>query len=155
EPAPPRRINSAIPGELQNICLKALEKDPSQRYQSAREMAEDLARFLAGEPVLALPSSYARMIAGKVEQHVRELSGWREDHILSEQEYDSFRRLYDRLIDREDAWIMEVRRLSLSQVSLYLGGWLLVAGAALIVLFRYAELSGAAPLVVVSAATGP
>jgi serine/threonine protein kinase len=93
---PQRRINPAIPGELQNVCLKALEKDPAQRYQSAREMADDLARLLAGEPVLALPSSYARMIAGKVEQHVRELGGWRQDRILSEQEFDSFRKLYDR-----------------------------------------------------------
>jgi serine/threonine protein kinase len=153
DPEPPRRINPAIPGELQNICLKALEKDPAQRYQSAREMADDLARLLAGEPVLALPSSYARMIAGKVEQHVRELSGWRQDRLLSEQEFDSFRKLYDRLIDREDAWIMEVRRLSISQVSLYLGGWLLVTGAALMALFRYFGLPAPAAVGVVSAAT--
>ncbi|MBO0862625.1 MAG: serine/threonine protein kinase [Chloracidobacterium sp.] len=153
DPTPPRRINPTIPGELQNICLKALEKDPAQRYQSAREMADDLARLLAGEPVLALPSSYSRMIAGKVEQHVRELVGWRQDRILSEQEFDSFRKLYDRLIDREDAWIMEVRRLSFSQVSLYLGGWLLVTGAALMALFRYLGLSGASAVSVVSIAT--
>ncbi len=153
DPDPPRRINSAIPGELQNICLKALEKDPSQRYQSAREMADDLARFLAGEPVLALPSAYARMIAGKVEQHLRELGGWRQDRIISELEFDSFRKLYDRLIDREDAWIMEVRRLSFSQVSLYLGAWLLVTGGALIALFQYIGLSGGTPVVVVSGAT--
>ena len=49
---------------------------------------------------------------------------------------------YERLVDREDAWIMEVRRLSLPQVSLYLGAWILVVGAALIVLFRYPRLSG-------------
>jgi serine/threonine protein kinase len=153
DPEPPRRINPAIPGELQNVCLKALEKDPARRYQSAREMADDLARLLAGEPVLAVPSSYARMIAGKVEQHVRELGGWRQDRILSEQEFDSFRKMYDRLIDREDAWIMEVRRLSLSQVSLYLGGWLLVTGAALMALFRYFGLSGAASVGVVFVAT--
>jgi serine/threonine protein kinase len=153
DPEAPRRINPAIPGELQNICLKALEKGPAQRYQSAREMADDLARLLAGEPVLALPSSYARMIAGKVERHVRELGGWRQDRLLSEQEFDSFRKLYDRLIDREDAWIMEGRRLSVSQVSLYLGGWLLVTGAALMALFRYFGLSGAAAVGVVSAAT--
>ena len=153
DPELPRRINSAIPGELQNVCMKALEKDPSQRYQSAREMADDLARFLAGEPVLALPSSYARMIAGKVEQHLRELGGWRQDRVLSEQEFDTFRKLYDRLIDREDAWIMEVRRLSFSQVSLYLGAWLLVTGAALIALFRYLGLSGAASVVLASGAT--
>ncbi|HEY8459312.1 MAG TPA: protein kinase [Blastocatellia bacterium] len=153
DPEPPRRINPAIPGELQNICLKALEKDPGQRYQSAREMADDLTRWLAGEPVLALPSSYARMIAGKVEQHVRELSGWRQDRLLSEHEFDSFRKLYDRLADREDAWIMEARRLSLSQVSLYLGGWLLATGAALMALFRYFGLSGAAVVGVVSVTT--
>ncbi|MBO0721348.1 MAG: serine/threonine protein kinase, partial [Blastocatellia bacterium] len=152
DPTPPRRINPTIPGELQSICLKALEKDPALRYQSARELADDLARLLAGKPVLALPSSYARMIAGKVEQHLRELGGWRQDGVLSEQEFDSFRKLYDRLIDREDAWIMEVRRLSLSQVSLYLGGWLLVAGAALLALFHYLGLSGGAPVLAVSAA---
>jgi serine/threonine-protein kinase len=153
DPVLPRRINPAVPGELQNICLKALEKDPAHRYQSARELADDLTRFLAGEPVLALPSSYARMIAGKIEQHVRELGGWRQDHILSEQEFDSFQRLYDRLIDREDTWIMELRRLSLSQVSLYLGAWLLVIGAGLLVLFRYVGLAAPAPLVVVFCAT--
>jgi serine/threonine protein kinase len=154
-PVLPRRINQAIPGELQNICLKALEKDPSQRYQSAREMADDLVRFLAGEPVHAFPSSYVQLIAGKVEQHVRELDGWRQDRILSEQEFDSFNRLYDRLIDREDAWILDVRRLSFSQVSLYLGAWLSVIGGALLLLFSYVGLSGAAPLLVVAAATAP
>src|SRR5262245_59438852 len=92
DPAPPRRINPAIPGELQNICLKALEKDPAQRYQSAREMADDLARLLAGEPVLALPSSYARVIAGKGEQDVRELGGWRHERVLSAEEFDSVRK---------------------------------------------------------------
>lgn|GEM_PF-483684 len=152
DPILPRRLDPSIPGELQNICLKALEKDPSQRYQSARELADDLARFVAGEPVLAMPSSYVRLIAGKVAQHLRELSGWRQDRILSEQEFDSFGKLYGRLIEREDAWIMEVRRLSLSQVSLYLGAWVLVIAAALIVLFRYVGLPGAAPVAVVSAA---
>ena len=76
-------------------------------------------RFLAGEPVLAVPASYSRMTAGKIDQHLRELAGWKQDHILSETEFDSFRKLYERLVDREDAWIMAVRRLTLSQVSLY------------------------------------
>ncbi len=154
DPVLPRRINSAIPGELQNICLKALEKDRAHRYQSAREMAEDLTRYLAGEAVLAVPSSYARMIGGKVEQHIRELGSWRQDSILSEHEFDAFRKLYDRLFDREDAWILELRRLSFSQVSLYLGGWLLVTGAMLLLLFRYIALSGAASVALVFLASG-
>ena len=154
EPLLPRRIDQTIPGELQNICMKALEKDPASRYGSARELADDLTRFLAGEPVLALPSSYARMMSGKIEQHLRELGGWRQDEILSDPEYDGLRKLYDRLVEKEDAWIMEVRRLSIPQVCLYLGAWLLVTGAALIVLFEYLGLTGwlSAAVVIVAAA---
>lgn len=142
DPALPRRINPALPGALQNICLKALEKRPAERYGSAREMAEDLDRFLAGEAVLAAPLSYSRLMSGKIEQHLRELEGWRQDKILSEDEFDSFQRLYDRLVEREDAWLLEARRLSLSQVTLYLGAWVLVVAAALVALFRYPGVAG-------------
>jgi hypothetical protein len=155
DPVPPRRLNESIRGELQNICLKALEKDPKERYASANEMADDLERYLAGEPILAFPASYARMMAGKIEQHLRELDGWRRDRILTEYEYDAFRKGYGRLIERDDAWIMQVRRLSLSQVSLYLGAWVLVVGAALLVLFRYASLRGTPAVLVAALATAP
>ncbi len=142
DPVLPRRIEESVPGDLQNICMKALEKDPKDRYASAREMADDLERFLAGEPVLALPSAYARLMSGKIEQHVRELKGWTQDHLLSDLEFDSFRRQYERLVEREDAWIMQVRRLSFSQVTLYFGAWILVLGAVLIVLFDYEGFAG-------------
>jgi serine/threonine protein kinase len=155
DPILPRRIDPSLPGDLQNVCMKALEKDPANRYGSAREMAADLERYLAGEAVAAAPASYSRRMAGKVAQHLQELEGWRQDQILSDSEYDALRKGYDRLTEREDAWIMEVRRLSLPQVSLYLGAWILVVGAALMVLFRYAQLSGSAVVLVVSAATLP
>jgi serine/threonine-protein kinase len=155
DPVLPRRINRAIPGELQNICLKCLEKRPADRYGSARELADDLARYLAGEPVLASPTHYSRIISGRIEQHLRDLIGWRQDQVLSEYEYDAFRRLYDRLNEKEDAWILEVRRLSLTQVTLYLGAWLLVVAAALVLLFHYPGLSGTPSVLVVGAATAP
>lgn len=155
DPVLPRRLNSSIPGDLQNICMKALEKKPEDRYATAREMADDLERFLVGEKVLAAPTSYSRLMEGKIEQHLRELDGWRRDHILSEYEYDSLRKSYDRLTEREDAWIMEVRRLSLSQVGLYLGAWILVAGSSLIFLFRYLHLSGALSVLLIAAAAAP
>jgi tRNA A-37 threonylcarbamoyl transferase component Bud32 len=155
EPLLPRRLNNSIPGELQNICMQALEKEPAHRYATAAEMADDLDRFLAGEPVLAAPSSYARRMSGKIAQHLRELEGWREDRILSDYEFDSLRRHYDRLVEREDAWIMEVRRLSLPQVGLYLGAWVLVVGAALIFLFRYLAISGTPAVLMVAGATAP
>ena len=153
EPVLPRRLDPLIPGELQNICLKALEKNPANRYRSAREMAEDLARYLAGEPVLAIPTSYSRLTAGKIDLHLRELKGWVHDNILSDLEYDSFRKMYEGLIEREDAWIMAVRRLSFSQVSLYLGAWILVLGATLVALFHYSQFAGFPAVLVVSAAT--
>jgi serine/threonine protein kinase len=152
DPVLPRRIEKDIPGDLQNICLKALEKNPQDRYASARDMADDLERFLAGEPVLAMPKAYARLMTGKIEQHVRELAGWTEDQLLSDLEFDSFRRQYERLVERDDAWIMQVRRLSWSQVSLYFGAWILVLGAVLVVLFDYRTLAGTPAVLVISTA---
>lgn len=64
EPKLPRRINPAIPVDLETIVLKAISKLPSQRYASAGEMAEDLQRFLDGKPTLARRPTLAQR-AGK------------------------------------------------------------------------------------------
>jgi eukaryotic-like serine/threonine-protein kinase len=53
DPLSLRRLQSGIPRDLETICLKCLRKEPDRRYQSALEMAEDLCRFQAGEPVQA------------------------------------------------------------------------------------------------------
>jgi serine/threonine protein kinase len=155
DPVLPRRINAAIPGELQNICMKALEKNPEDRYGSAREMAQDIERFLAGEQPLAAPASYSRLMTHRIERHVRELEGWKQDEIISNDEFRALRNGYNRLIERDDAWIMEARRLTVSQVTLYLGAWISVVGAALLVLFELADANGTLKVAIGASATVP
>jgi serine/threonine protein kinase len=58
EPIPPRRLNPAVPRDLETICLKSMAKDPSSRYLTAGAMRDDLRRWLDGKPILARPLSW-------------------------------------------------------------------------------------------------
>lgn len=55
EPVNPRQLNPIIDRELETICLKSLEKEPSKRFESARFMSEELERYLSGVPIHSRP----------------------------------------------------------------------------------------------------
>jgi tetratricopeptide (TPR) repeat protein/tRNA A-37 threonylcarbamoyl transferase component Bud32 len=71
DPVPPHRIDRTIPVDLETIVLKCLEKEQDRRYPTAREMSEDLRRFLAGEPITARPATMFYKLGKRVRKHPR------------------------------------------------------------------------------------
>jgi serine/threonine protein kinase len=60
EPRPPRAVEPSVPRELETIVLKALAKAPAERYATARDLADDLRRFLEHQPIRARPATLAQ-----------------------------------------------------------------------------------------------
>ncbi len=69
DPVPPSRFRPRLPRDLETICMKCLAKEKERRYASAREVAEDLRRFLAGDPILARPPSTLRLARKWTRKH--------------------------------------------------------------------------------------
>ena len=71
EPIAPRAVDPKVPADLEAILLKCLEKDSARRYDSARALAEDLTRFLDGEPVRARAAGAWYRLRKRIVKHRR------------------------------------------------------------------------------------
>jgi mono/diheme cytochrome c family protein len=69
EPIAPSRLQTAVPRDLEAICLKCLEKSPARRYPSAQALADDLRRFLDGLPVVARRAGPVRRVLKYARRH--------------------------------------------------------------------------------------
>ncbi len=128
-PELPRAIQEKVPIPLQNICLKSLEKDPHNRYANAQGLLDDINRYLRGEKVWSRPSFLSDKIQQEVFYHRQKLKVWQDNELLTQKEFDKLENIYERMIAPADPSIIEARELSLSQVCLYLGGWIVVLGS--------------------------
>jgi serine/threonine protein kinase len=131
QPRLPVEVEPTVPEPLQAIALRAMETRPEDRYPTAREMALDLQRWLDGRPVSARPTYYSSALGKRLRPHLEQIDEWTRLKLIYPHEAARLRAAYGKLEARDDDWIVESRVLSWSQISLYLGAFLLAAGALL------------------------
>ena len=132
DPPFPRNVATGIPEDLQAICLSCLAREPEER-PTAEEVATDLGRYLAGEPARLRPALYRDILRRRIAAHIDDLREWERQGMISPQEGDRLSLVYRRILADEDHWIVDARKLTLTQTILYTASWVVVVAAVLLV----------------------
>jgi serine/threonine protein kinase/type IV secretory pathway VirB2 component (pilin) len=127
-----RDVAVGVPADLQAICLACLAANPDER-PTAEEVALDLGRFLANEPVRLRPALYGDILRRRISEYSNDLLNWEHQGMISSDERDRLQVVHRRILADEDHWLIDARRLTLAQTVLYTSTWLVVVAAGLIV----------------------
>ncbi|MEM7623652.1 MAG: serine/threonine-protein kinase, partial [Planctomycetota bacterium] len=129
DPALPESLRGDTPPELQKICLRALEREPGDRYRDASALAADLRRYLRREPVLARPTVLVRRFEAQVSEQSDTVREWLRLGLISPRDAGSLLTGVRRAA-RAEHFADDSGRLSLARGGQRVGG-LLVAGTLL------------------------
>ena len=127
----PCEIEPSVPEPLQAIALKAMEREPGDRYPAARDMAGDVTRWLEGKPVTARPTAYQTALSRRIHPHLAQIREWMRLDLIHPHEAERLEEAYRGLEVHDDDWFLRSRALGLSQISLYLGAFLALCGGML------------------------
>lgn len=120
----PQERAPEVPAGLQRICLTAMEPEAARRYCDAGAMQIDLGRWSRGEEVVARPSVLQGRFFDQVDTTMAHVDRWRRQSLVTDREANGLLDLLSRVRRPDSYWLVDARRLTLSQVMLYLGGWI-------------------------------
>lgn len=141
DPPLPQELDPAVAEPLQRICLKAMERDVSARYESAEAMADDLRRFREGREVYARPTRYRAELRGRLRNHLAEIHLWNEQTLIDLRDMDRLSRPYNAMLEAISPWQQLSRRFPWESVALRTGGWLVVISSVLWPAFYWERLA--------------
>ncbi|RKY18407.1 MAG: hypothetical protein DRQ55_13470 [Planctomycetota bacterium] len=146
DPACLRELRPDVPRPLQAICLKAMERSPADRYESADELRRDLDRFINGDLVLAMPERSRSLLRHKFARHLSDHSEWERQGLLNEQQCASLRHAYEHLDEQQRGFLRGVFT-SVPNLLLLAGVMVIVFGPVLLQAMAWEELGSAGRIV--------
>ena len=146
DPPLPSTLRAGVPDGLQRICLKALEKNPLDRYPSLAAMAVDLDHFIRGDRVRTRPNAYDNLLLHRVQKHVNSVEEWQRGGLLSQEETDRLLSAYQGLQRLGIPAVMEGQRYRVWQTLVYVGGWAVINGSLLWLIQDWQKLTRAGRL---------
>ncbi|HEY7312977.1 MAG TPA: serine/threonine-protein kinase [Gemmataceae bacterium] len=136
----PIEHDADIPEPLQRICLKAMERRPEDRYQTAEQMVKDLERFSAGKPIFARPTRYLQELEGRIGNHITEIEMWEREGFINARERDVLVQPYRGLLGVDSPWLSELRAVLTGPLLLRVGAWCLLLSSLLWPVFYWSDL---------------